>query len=115
MVIKIAIDGSEITGNSKVLNNLRGNGYEDVNINIKNTKIKDESMVLENVDLTSIMSSLETTLKNSNTMNREHILLREILVYKDNDSNILRNKLLKHLTEFSQGVLASIVANYFSK
>ena len=115
MVIKIAIDGSEITGNSKVLNNLRGNGYEDVNINIKNTKIKDKSMVLENVDLTSLMSSLETTLKNSNTMNREHILLREILVYKDSDSNILRNKLLKHLTEFYQGVLASIVANYFSK
>lgn len=114
MGINISLDNIKASGNTRVLNNttIRGNG--DVDINLQNLELEDQVEILENLEIDSILSELEKKAAQLDKNTNEYFKIKEILKGNQWQKKNVCQLMAKHLSEFSQGVLASVVANFLT-
>lgn len=112
MGIKINISDSKISGN--VLNNTSIKGNDDVNIELSKLEVNKEAALLNDLQIEAIMQKLSKEAEVINQNSDEYYEIKKLLENKSNDYNSLSKKIFKHITEFSEGVLASIVANFLT-
>ncbi len=114
MGIEININNTKINDKSVVLNKTSIRSKDDVKINVLDSEINGQSVVLENLKIDSVLEELKQKTEHINKNSKEYSDIQEILnIEQGNDKKIIE-RIKKHLLEFSQGVLASIVANRFT-
>lgn len=112
MGIKINISGAEISGNARVLNNASIRGVDDVNVEAKNLQVSGDALVLENLEINSVLEELNKRVQQMDKNSYEYERIQKILKVKRWNKKKFAKSVVKHLSEFSQGVLASVVANH---
>ncbi len=116
MGIKISITNSTFAGKSKTLNQVKiNNGTEDdTDIRLDNVEVNDEVVLLENLEINLVMQDLKKEILNMDPNSLEYARIRQLLLEDQSDRYVFLKHIVKHLGEFSQGVLASIVANHMT-
>ncbi len=111
MGIDINLSDMNISDNARVLNNVTIRSSEDVSLNLNNLKLGECSVVLDNLTINSILDELNKVAKKMDKSTDEYSGIHEILKNKHWNKDNFITCITKHMSEFSQGVLASIVAN----
>lgn len=103
MAIEISISNSSFKGKSKVLNNakLYIKGTEDVVIKLQELQVEDESEILKKLKIEDLMD-------NMNPSSGEYKALENLTKEKNNKQEF-KEKMINHIKEFSQGVLAKTI------
>ncbi len=112
MGIKINISDSNISGN--VLNNASIKSNDDVNIELAKLTVNKDGTLLNDLQIESIMQELSKDVEVMDKNSVEYLEVARLLESKNSDCNSTSKRIFKHIAEFSEGVLASIVANYLS-
>lgn len=111
MGIEISITNSNISGNvmneAKLANHLNDN----ISLRIADTEISENAEVLNNLEINSVLHELEQKIESMDKNSTEYSKVKSILAVQQWDKHNFLTCIKKHLGEFSQGVLASIVAN----
>ncbi len=107
---EINLNGSKIGGNARVLNNaaIKNN---DTHIELQNSEIYGKAIVLENLEIAPVLEGLKQKVKSMNQNSKEYSEIQNILGVQRWSKREFIKCITKHLGEFSQGVLASVVAN----
>lgn len=110
MGVEINIGGTKIGDRAEVLNSvfIRGN---NVKVNVLNSEINGQAAVLEDLKVDSILEDLKKAVQQMDKDSEEYLEVQKILRLGRGDDKSIMERIKKHLLEFSQGVLASIVAN----
>ena len=111
MGIEIDLSGAEIGGNVDLLNHTTVKGSNDVRIDLHSSKISGQANVLEKLEISSVLNTLEDRSAFMDRNSDEYMEIQKLLKVKNWNDHDLIKRITKHLGEFSQGVLASIVAN----
>ncbi len=116
MGININMEGIKIGGNAEVLNDLIVKGSLDtpVDIVLKNAKIFGHAVVLKNVRIDSVLNELSKEAQAMNTSSSEYLEIQKILGKQKWDVKEFTRCIKNHLVNFSEGVLASILAAYLT-
>lgn len=112
MGIKINISDSKISGN--VLNNTSLKGNNDVNIELSKLDVDKEAALLNDLQIEAIIQELSKNTQIMDQKSEEYYEIEKLLENKNNDYNGLSKKIFRHIAQFSEGVLASIVANFLT-
>ena len=111
MGVEINIGKTKISDNARVLNETLIRNNNDVKINVLDSEINGQAVVLENLKIDSVLEELKQKTEHMDKNSKEYSDVQEIIRKEQwNDKKIIE-RIKKHLLEFSQGVLASIVAN----
>lgn len=111
MGVEINIGNTKISDNARVLTETLIRNNSDVKINVLDSEINGQAVVLENLKIDSVLEELKQKVEHMDRNSKEYLDVQEILnVEQGNDKKIIE-RIKRHLLEFSQGVLASIVAN----
>lgn len=111
MGVEINISNTKINNKSAVLTNTTIRNNDDVKVNILDSEINGQAVVLDNLKIDSVLEELKQKVDQMDKDSKEYLEVQEILgTGQGNDKNMIE-RIKKHLLEFSQGVLASIVAN----
>jgi hypothetical protein len=111
MAVKIDLHNSKISGDTRVLNNTVIKGTDSVELDLHSSEISEQAKVLENLEINSVLSLLEDKIPFMEQNSVEYAKLQELIKKKDWKKNVFITCITKHLSEFSQGVLASVIAN----
>lgn len=116
MGIEINLNDLNISGNAGVMGNAKISNSDDVHIGIQHTDIRENAKVLNDLEIDPLLDELKQQLQIMDKNSPEYQELKKILdVKKWNKADFL-GSVLRHIGEFSQGVLASIVAaRFFTK
>lgn len=114
MAIRISISNATIVQDARVLNNVTIRDDGDIAIDISDTTIGGKTVVWENLNIEAVINDLNKRAMLMDRNSREYGEVQEILQIKTWDKKTFIRCIAKHVTEFSQGVLASIIANYIS-
>ncbi len=116
MGININMSGIEIGGNAEVLNDLTIKSSTDTPIDIvlENAKIFGHAVVLKNVRIDSVLNELSKEAQIMNTSSSEYSEIQNILKKKEWNAKDFITCIKNHLINFSEGVLASILATYLT-
>lgn len=103
MAIEISISDSNFKGKSKVLNNtkLYTTGKEDVVIKLQELQAEDESEILKKLKIEALMDKMDSS-------SGEYKALENLTKEKNNKQEF-KDKMVNHIKEFSQGVLAKTI------
>lgn len=115
MGIKINISNLKICDNAEVLNNAVISGHDDVEIGLHDLEINGQVQLLENLEINSILNQLNEKVCVMDKNTDEYPRIKEILAVKQWDKKKFYKCIVTHLSDFSKGVLASIVANCITK
>lgn len=115
MGIRINVSNAKISDNAKVLNNAVISGQDDVEIRLHDLEINGQTQLLENLDINSILKQLNEKVCIMDKNTDEYPRVKEILAEKQWDKKKFYKCIVAHLSDFSKGVLASIVANCITK
>lgn len=111
MGIEVTISGVNMEGDSKLLNNAEINGASDVKMNLNNLQLKGNAKALENLKIQPILEELENNLKTIDKNSSEYTGLQTILQSKEKDKASILKLITEHIGVFTEGILASIIAN----
>ena len=114
MPVRICISNSTITQDARVLNNATIRDDQEINIDILNTKVNGRAVVWENLSIEPVLTELKQKSELMDRDSREFGEVQKILQVKSWNKKDFIKCIAQHVTEFSRGVLASIVANYIS-
>lgn len=114
MAIRISINNSTITQDARVLNNVAIRDGADIDVDISDTKICGRAVVWENLSIEPVLNELNQKAELMDRNSREFEEVQKILQVKSWNRKEFIKCVAKHVTEFSQGVLASVIANYIS-
>ena len=114
MAIKISISNSTITEDARVLNNARISDSEDIDIDIYDTKINGRAVVWENLTIEPVLNELNQKAAMMDKNYSEFEQIQRIIEVKNWNKKDFIRCIAKHVAEFSQGVLASVIANYIT-
>lgn len=114
MAIKISISNSMITEDARVLNNARISDSGDIGIDIYDTKINGRAVVWENLSVEPVLNELNQKAEMMDRNSREFEQIQRIIEVKNWNKKEFIRCIAKHVAEFSQGVLASVIANYIT-
>lgn len=115
MGIEIDLSDLNISGNAEVMENVKIRNSNDVHISLKYLNISENAKILNNLEIDPI---LEELMQQAQVMDRnsvEYLKIKKILGVKQWNKDYFIRCVKKHISEFSQGVLASIVANFLMK
>lgn len=115
MGIEIKMSGMEISGNSKVLDNAVIKNNEDINISLQDSKISEHASVLSDLEIENVLEELNHKTQSMDKSSKEYLEICEILEMQTGNKKELFKCITSHLGEFSQGVLASVIANLITK
>lgn len=111
MAINITVDNSKISDNSSVLGRatIEGTKDTDLTIKLKELEVNGQATVLDDLKV-KVMEELKHEASSMDKNSVEYKEIQEFLEKKQwNKSHIIN-----HLKSFSEGVLASIIANYLT-
>lgn len=111
MGINISISNTKINDKAKVMANSKFKSNDDILIEMQELDISGQAKLLENLEMDSILNELDQRIQYMERDSYEYYKIQEILKDSQGDKNDFVNCIIKHLGEFSQGVLASVVAN----
>lgn len=111
MGVEINIGNTKISGNARVLNETTIKNNSDVKINVLDSEINGQAVVLENLKIDSILEELKQKVGQMDKDSKEYLEIQAMLGAGQEGNKNMIERIKKHLLEFSQGVLASIVAN----
>jgi len=111
MAIEINLSGAKIYENVSVLNRAVIHEASDVHIDLSSSEISGQSKVLDNLEINSLLNMLEDKSTLMDKSSNEYMEIQRILKVGNGDKKEFITCIKKHLAEFSQGVLASIIAN----
>ncbi len=114
MAIRISISNSTITEDARVLNNATIRNRGDIDINFSDTKINGRAVVWENLNIDSVLTELNQKTELMDRNSREYGEVQKVLQVKSWNRKDFIKCAAKHVAEFSQGVLASVIANQIS-
>jgi len=112
MGVEINLSGLKISDNAKVLNNATIKNNDDICIQLHNSEIFGEAIVLDNLEISPVLEELKQELQSMNQNSKEYSEIQKILKVQQWSKKSFVKCITKHLGEFSQGVLASVVANF---
>lgn len=110
MGIEIDLSDLNISGNAEVMNNIKIRNNDDIHIGLQYTDIKENAKVLNNLEIDSLLDELMRQTQNMDKKSPEYPAIKKMLRVKKWNKDDFVGCVLKHIGEFSQGVLASIVA-----
>lgn len=111
MGVEINICNSNFDNGVEINQNIHTKGIDDVIINFNELEIKGKTKILQTLDIEKVLHELGKEMPLMNTDSQEYNEIQEILKVPNRDKGEIINRIIKHLGEFSQGVLASVVAN----
>lgn len=114
MAIRISINNSTITQEARVLNNVSIRDCDAIDIDISDTKIHGKAVLWESLSIEPVLNELNQKAVQMDRNSQEFEEVQKILQVKNWNKKEFIKCIVKHVAEFSQGVLASIIANYVS-
>ena len=114
MGIEIDLSGAKISENARVLNYTKVKGSNDVHIDLHSSEISGQTKVLEKLEISSVLNTLEDASATMDRNSSEYLEIQKLLKVRNWNKKDFIIRITKHLGEFSQGVLASIVANWLA-
>lgn len=115
MGIEIDLSDLNISGNAKIMENAKIRGSKDVHVSLKQAEISEYAKVLNNLEIDTLLSDLSQQAQYMDKNSSEYAKIKKIISVKQWDKNDFIGCIVRHISEFSQGVLASIVANLIIK
>lgn len=115
MGIEIDLNDLNISGNAEVMENVKIASANDVHIGLKHSEIKENAKVLNNLEIDALLNELMQQAEVMDKNSLEYPKIKKILGVKQWNKDDFIGCVLKHISEFSQGVLASIVAGLILK
>lgn len=113
MGIEINLNDVSIGGTAEVMQNVKITGNDEVHIRLQHTDICENASVLNNLEIAPFLDELTRQAQTMDKNSPEYLELKKILGKKKWNKTDLIACVLKHIGEFSQGVLASVVAAHF--
>lgn len=113
MGIEIELSGLKVSGNAEIMDNAKIRKSKDVDITVRDTDIGENAKVLNNLEIDPLLDELMRESQKMDKRSPEYLSIQKILNVKGWNRDDLVGCVLKHIGEFSQGVLASIVAARF--
>lgn len=114
MSIKIELDNIKVSDNGRLLNNTSIRKVGDFSLNVKNLDLNGQAIVFENLEIDSMLDELDEKVQKMDKNSDEYYKIEEILKVERSNKKKIYKCIVKHLSEFSQGVLASVVANFLT-
>lgn len=114
MGIEIDLSDLNISGNAEIMGNVKIRNTNDLRIALKNSDIKENAKVLNDLEINSVLNELMQQERIMDKNSLEYPKIKEILGIKQWNKDDFIRCMLKHISEFSQGVLASIVAGFLT-
>lgn len=115
MGISIKMSGLEVSDDSKVFNHVVIKNNEDIDIDLRNSKIFGHASVLSDLEIENMLKELNYEVQNMDKSSKEYSGICEIIKMQMGNKTELFNRIANHLGEFSQGILASVIANYITR
>lgn len=110
MGIEIDLRDLNISGNAEVIKNVKIKSREDIRIGLHHADIRENAKVLNDLEIMPLLDELARQAKMMDKDSPEYPEIKKILGVKKWNKSDFIGCALKHIGEFSQGVLASIVA-----
>ena len=115
MGIEINLSDLNIGRNAEVMNGATVRNSDDVQISLENIEIREYAKVLNHLEIDPVINELRQQAQSMDRNSDEYLEIKNIVSVKQwNKDNFIKCA-IKHIGEFSQGVLASIIANYITK
>lgn len=115
MGIEINLSNLDISGNAEIMGNAKIRNNDDVLISLNHAKIGENAKVLNDLEIDSVLNELKQQVQLMDRNSAEYLKIKKIVGVKQWNKEDFISCVLKHIGEFSQGVLASIVANFITK
>lgn len=115
MGIEINLSNLNIGKNTEFMNNAKIKNSNDVHINLEHMEIHDYVKVLNHLEIDPVLNELKYQSLSMDKNSAEYLKIKNIIGEKQWDKVDFIRCAIKHISEFSQGVLASIIANYITK
>lgn len=110
MGIEINVSGLNVSGNAEVMDNVKIRNGDEIHIRLQNADIGDSAKVLNNLEIDPLLEELTLRAQNMDEESPEYSAIKKILGVKKWNKADFIGCVMKHIGDFSQGVLASIVA-----
>lgn len=115
MGIEISLHDLKVSGSAEIMNGAKVRSNNDVHISLEHAEIKEYAKVLNDLEIDSVLNELSQQARTMDKNSVEYQEIRKIIGVKQWNKNEFVKCITKHISEFSKGVLASIVANAISK
>lgn len=115
MGIEINLSDLNISGNAEVMDNIKIRNNSDVHIDLKHLDISEDAKLLNNLEIDSILEELAQKVRFMDRNSDEYPQIKKILSIRQWNKDEFIKQTVRHITDFSQGVLASIVANFLTR
>ena len=112
MGIEINLNDLNISGNAEVMGSVKIKNSDDVHIDLQHTDISENAKVLNDLEIDPLLDELKQQLQIMDKSSLEYQELKKILDEKKRNKADFMGSVLRHIAEFSEGVLASIVATH---
>ena len=114
MGIEINLSGMKIGDNVRLLNDASIRGDGEVSLRLESLELSGQAAILDNLQIDSVLEELGKRVLQMDKDSDEYLRIQEILKRKQWKKENFINCVLKHVSDFSQGVLASVVANFLT-
>lgn len=115
MGIEINLSDLNISGNAKVMDDMEIRSSDDVRISLEHIEIREYAKVLNHLEIAPVLNELRQQAQSMDKKSAEYLKINEIVSAKRWNKEEFIRCAIKHISEFSKGVLASVVANYMAK
>lgn len=114
MGIEITISNTNISDNSSILKNTIIKNNDDISVKLHNLDVNGQATILENLEINLVLEELDRKAQLMDKNTSEYSSIQEVLKEEQWNKKSFAKRILEHLGEFSQGVLASVIANFIT-
>ncbi len=114
MGIEINLSDMKIGDNVRLLNDAVIRGGGEVSLKLDKLELSGQAVILDNLQIDAVLEELSNRVLQMDKGSDEYLRIQEILKRKQWKKENFINCVLKHIGDFSQGVLASVVANFLT-
>jgi len=114
MGFNIDLTGLRMKDHAKLLDHVTVKGNGETHIKVIDSEISGNASVLNDLEIESVLEELNQEVQAMDKNSREYYEIQKILKTQKWDKGEFVRCITKHLAEFSQGVLASVVANFLT-
>lgn len=110
-IVEINLKNAKLGDEAKLMPKVVIESNNDVKVNVTDIELNGKAVVLENVNIESVLKELGQKAEQIDRNSKEYLEVQEILSVEQGNNKNVTERIKKHISEFSKGVLASIVAN----
>lgn len=114
MGIEINLSNMRINGDAEILNRATISENKDIGIKLNNLEVNGKAVVFDDLKINSILDELNASLQRMDKNSDEYCKIQDMLQEKQWNEKKFVKCVKEHVSNFSQGVLASIVANFLT-